>query len=538
MSLLNLLIIDDDEVDRMALRRTLKKTEIDANVVEVGSRAEGLAALQSASFDCVFLDYQLPDGDGLTLLRELANEDIEAPVVMMTGQGSEELVVEMLHAGALDYLPKANMTPQTLARVVRNVMRIYQAETAGKMAQMRLAETGTHLQYLIDNNPAIIYSAVPTGDFRMTFVSDNLRHVLGFEPREMLDDMNFWFEHIHPDDQPDLIQRLPRLFAEGGQQRHDYRFRHRDGHYLWMHDTLRMVYDKAGQPSELLGSLMDITERKTMEQALRAEKEALHQAQRQLLEANRHKSEFLANMSHELRTPLNAIIGFAGMLRQEIDGPLNSEQQKSVRFVENGGSQLLALINDVLDLSKIEAGRMELVLEQVALPPLFDEVTGSVATLFRDKGLELNSEIAADMPVIQADITRLRQVLLNLLSNAVKFTDVGGVTLRCQITAPDFPASVAEQLGICTGEAGGPWVLISIQDSGIGIAKADIAKVFEEFRQVDGSSTRKVGGTGLGMPISKRFVEMHGGAMWLESTPGEGTCVYFTLPLDSEERGE
>ncbi len=551
MSELNLLIIDDDEVDRMALRRLLKQVEADAKVAEADSKASGLAILQSETFDCVFLDYQLPDGDGLTLLRELGVAEIDAPVVMMTGQGSEELVVEMLHAGALDYLPKAKMTAQALMRIVRNVIRVNQAEAAGKAAQMRLAETGSHLQYLIDNSPAIIYSAVPTGDFKITFVSENLRHVLGYEPRAMLDDMNFWFEHIHPDDRLDLMQRLPRLLADGGQQSHDYRFRHHEGRYLWMHDTLRMVYDESGQPTELLGSLLDITVRKEMEQEIRAEQEALHQAQRRLLDANRHKSEFLANMSHELRTPLNAIIGFAGMLRQEVDGPLNSEQQKSVCFVENGGKQLLALINDVLDLSKIEAGRMELNSEPVELPLLFENVAGSVMTLLRDKGLTLRQEIAADLPTLHADVTRLRQVLLNLLSNAVKFTDEGGVILRCQrVDTAEFDLSetLLEHLNTRKGGAGSDvrqWLLISVQDSGIGIAEDDIHKVFEEFRQVDGSSTRKVGGTGLGMPISKRFVEMHGGSMWLESRPGEGTCVYFSLPLKGDpgliqdtERGE
>ncbi|NOY62004.1 MAG: PAS domain-containing protein [Gammaproteobacteria bacterium] len=443
-------------------------------------------------------------------------------------------VTSRLRRGAVDLQHRVEERTAELAEKAEMLehsnRRIRQAEAASKAAQAELAESGARLQYLIDNNPAIIYSAVPTGDFKITFVSENLRHVLGYEPHEMLDDMNFWFEHIHPDDRLGLMQRLPQLLADGGQQNHDYRFRHRDGRYLWMHDRLRMVYDKSGTPLELLGSLLDISDRKAMEEALRIEKEALYQAQNQLLETNRLKSEFLANMSHELRTPLNAIIGFAGMLRKGIDGPLNDEQRKSVHFIENGGTQLLALINDVLDLSKIEAGHMELRLEPVVLALLFEEVTGSMAALFHDKGLTLQLEVEATLAPIRADATRLRQVMLNLLSNAVKFTDQGGVTVHCyqaNTAMPDLPLVLRDHL-----DDERCWLVVAVQDSGIGIAEEDIHKVFEEFRQIDGSTTRKVGGTGLGMPISKRFVEMHGGSMWLESQPGQGTCVYFTLPME------
>ncbi len=529
MKKLRLLIIDDDEVDRMAFRRTLKQAEITADVDEASSKTTGMTLLRENVFDCVFLDYQLPDGDGLSLLHDLNIESIEAPVVMMTGQGNEELVVEMLHAGALDYLPKANMTPKNLARIVCNVKRVVKAEAANRSAQSSLAEIGARLQYLMDNSPAIIYGATPTGDFKITFVSENLRHVLGYEPQEILNDKNFWFEHVHLDDRVELMQCLPRLLTEGGQQSHDYRFRHRDGHYLWVQDRIRMICDEFGAPLELLGSLHDITERKAVEETILAEKETLDKTQQRLLEANRLKSEFVANMSHELRTPLNAIIGFASVLRKEIDGPLNDEQKNSVAFIENGGKQLLALINDVLDLSKIEAGHMELSIEPVTLLKLFSDVTATVTPLFKDKKLTLNLALENEPEFIEADATRLRQILLNLLSNAVKFTDTGFVTLSSRTVSKNMPGLEPNHRDRLLDDK--QWLMVTVQDSGIGISPEDIPKVFEEFRQIDGSSTRRAGGTGLGMPISLRFVEMHSGQMWLESTPGKGTSVYFTLPI-------
>jgi signal transduction histidine kinase/DNA-binding response OmpR family regulator len=227
-------------------------------------------------------------------------------------------------------------------------------------------------------------------------------------------------------------------------------------------------------------------------------------------EANRAKSTFLANMSHELRTPLNSIINFTGFVLDGLFGPVTPEQQQYLSLSLHSSEHLLGLINDILDLSKIEAGKMELVYEDVALRELLESVLNTTTSLTQSKGLELQAEIADPLPPLRADAKRLRQILLNLLSNAAKFTKAGGVTLRAW--------------------AEGDFIHFSVQDTGIGIAKEDIAKVFAEFEQVDSGAARQEGGTGLGMPISKRFVELHGGQMWVESEPGVGSTFSFTLP--------
>ncbi len=253
----------------------------------------------------------------------------------------------------------------------------------------------------------------------------------------------------------------------------------------------------------------------------------------QLQEALRVKSDFLANMSHELRTPLNSVIGFSGALLKGVDGPLNSEQETSVQYVFNSGQHLLNLINDVLDISKIEAGKMVLNLETVDVRALILETVKLVDVLFRSKSLPLRVELADDIPVIYGDNTRIKQVLLNILSNAAKFTDKGEVVIRCRVVEMDEEEIPAADRQTVEGQT--HWVLLSVKDSGIGINEADYAKVFEEFRQIDTGTARKYGGTGLGMAISKRIVEMHGGHIWLSSRVGAGTTFYFSLPHTADE---
>jgi PAS domain S-box-containing protein len=236
-----------------------------------------------------------------------------------------------------------------------------------------------------------------------------------------------------------------------------------------------------------------------------------------LAEVDRLKTQFLANMSHELRTPLNSIIGFSRVILKGIDGPVNDLQQQDLTSIYNSGQHLLGLINDILDVSRIEAGKMELAFDEVSLPEIFDGVLSTTRGLVKDKNIQLVRNLPADLPTVRADGTRIRQVLLNLLSNAAKFTDKGSITLGARVVT----------------DTGARMVEIGVSDTGQGIALKDQARLFERFSQVDGSATRKVGGTGLGLNITRHLVEMHGGHIWLESegTPGHGATFRFTVPV-------
>jgi len=235
---------------------------------------------------------------------------------------------------------------------------------------------------------------------------------------------------------------------------------------------------------------------------------------RQLEAANRHKSEFLANMSHELRTPLNAVIGFSEVLQERMFGELNEKQADYVSDIHSSGRHLLSLINDILDLAKIEAGRMELEPSDFHLPSMLETALTLVRERAQRHGIALSLNVAPDVGVVRGDERKLKQVTLNLLSNAVKFTPEGGsVRLAAHANAAALE--------------------VSVTDTGVGIAPEDQALVFEEFRQVGSDSTRKAEGTGLGLALAKKFVELHGGTIRLESQPGRGSTFTFTLPAQA-----
>jgi len=228
--------------------------------------------------------------------------------------------------------------------------------------------------------------------------------------------------------------------------------------------------------------------------------------------ADRLKSSFLATMSHELRTPLNSIIGFTGILQQELAGPLNDEQKKQLGMVAGSAAHLLALINDVLDLSKIEAGQLVVASEPFDIRPLLDHAISTIRPLAEAKHLALVTEIAPDLPPVRADKRRVEQVLLNLLSNAIKFTEHGQIRVAC--------------------DRDGDKVTISVTDTGIGITPEDQEKLFKPFTQVQTGLTREYEGTGLGLSISEKLVTMMGGTIRVKSEPGRGSTFSFTVPVE------
>ncbi len=249
--------------------------------------------------------------------------------------------------------------------------------------------------------------------------------------------------------------------------------------------------------------------------------ELSQKAVEEMREVDRLKSQFLANMSHELRTPLNSIIGFSRVILKGIDGPVNEVQEQDLTAIYNSGQHLLNLINDVLDLSKIEAGKLELAFEeQVNLSDLIHSVMSTVIGLVKDKPIKLAKELSTDLPLVRADPTKIRQILINLFSNAAKFTEQGSITISAH---PHI------------GPKGCPEVLLKVTDTGPGIAPEDQARLFQPFSQVDASLTRKTGGTGLGLSICRHLVEMHNGRIGLESEAGKGSTFYFTLPISPPE---
>jgi signal transduction histidine kinase len=239
---------------------------------------------------------------------------------------------------------------------------------------------------------------------------------------------------------------------------------------------------------------------------------------RQLEEASQHKSQFLANMSHELRTPLNAILGYTELMADGAYGEPSEKMLGILKRLEANGKHLLGLINDVLDLSKIEAGQLVLELSDYCVQDIAQTVRSTLEPLAADKKLAFKLELASGLPPGRGDGRRLTQVLINLVGNAIKFTDAGEVAIKAEANNGAFH--------------------VSVRDTGPGISAADQAKLFQEFQQADNAITRKKGGTGLGLAISKRIIEMHGGRIWVESQVGQGSTFAFTLPVVVERQVE
>jgi PAS domain S-box-containing protein len=249
--------------------------------------------------------------------------------------------------------------------------------------------------------------------------------------------------------------------------------------------------------------------------------ELSQEAVMEMREIDRLKSQFLANMSHELRTPLNSIIGFSRVIIKGIDGPVTELQQQDLTAIYNSGQHLLGLINDVLDLSKIEAGKMELAFDEVNMEDVTSSVLSTMSGLVKDKPIQLKRIIEPNLPTARADTIRIRQVMINLLSNAAKFTEEGDIVV---------------EVGLKPGLTGRKELRVSVTDTGPGIAKQDQAKLFQAFSQVDDSPTRKTGGTGLGLSICQHIINMHGGRIWVDSEVGRGSTFHFTLPLFRKEK--
>jgi PAS domain S-box-containing protein len=324
-----------------------------------------------------------------------------------------------------------------------------------------------------------------------------------------------WVELTHPDDlalDQEKFARVER--GEIDSYEVEKRFISRSGTEIPCYLSVSCVRKPDRSIDFIVAAVVDITDRKAAETAIGLARDEAERAREAAEQATRAKSAFLANMSHELRTPMNAIIGYSEMLEEELSDEGHDEYLPDIAKIQGAGRHLLSLINDILDLSKIEAGRMDLFLERFDLGDVLRETANTALPLMKSREIDFDSQIPDDLGVVRADVTKLRQAVLNLLSNAAKFTHEGGVTL----TAGKFERE------------GAPWVRVAVRDTGIGIEREKLPNIFEEFTQADVSTTREYGGTGLGLTISRRFCQMMGGDLSATSEVGQGSTFTIEIP--------
>jgi two-component system NtrC family sensor kinase len=420
---------------------------------------------------------------------------------------------------------------------------LFSSESAASPTRSPEAATPLmRLRYLIDNTPAVIYSTVPSGDFKMTFVSSNVYQLLGYRPEEMIADPNFWFDHIHPDDAPNIISSLAMVFTEGSRA-YDYRFRASDGSYLWMHDSLRLIRDEQGAPLEVVGSLTDITSRKQMEEALQAKGEEqrrlidrLREAQDQLMQAEKMASigQLAAGIAHEINNPVGFVNSNMNSLKKYADTLFAIIEQDELLAAKTPALVAqIAAVRERADLPFLKEDMGNLVQESVDGLKRVREIVQAMKDFAHigetewhladlHSGIESTLNIVTNelkykaviekeygqLPPVTCLASQLNQVFMNLLVNAGHaIKERGKIRIRTGVD--------------------GDWVWVEITDTGAGIPPENLNRIFEPF-----FTTKPVGsGTGLGLSLSYGIVKKHGGRIEVASVVDKGTRFTVRLPV-------
>jgi PAS domain S-box-containing protein len=515
-------------------------------LVRANSGPEALRLIEEQDFAVVLLDVQMPGMDGLETAERIRQIESSrhTPIIFVTaGELTEDLVHRAYAGGAVDFLFKPyapeivrskvqvfvslfrnsqrlRRSVDELARAEEEVRELNQAlekrveertrELAHALADAEASEK--RYRQLAESLPQIVWTAEPDGS--VSFFNSRFYEYTGISRQSSI--VNEWTAIVHPEDQNELGREWQKSLQTGTPFELEFRLL-RGSDNTWRYHIARAeaLLRADGKIEKWLGIATEIEERLQAQATLKAANQALSEARDRAVEASHAKSLFLANMSHEFRTPLNAILGYAEMLEEELSQSRDELKNDADRIIV-AGRHLLSLIDDVLDMAKIEAGKMKLSLEEVSILPVVDSVLGSVRGLANQHKNHLYLTAEKDLGTGILDQVKLRQILLNLLSNACKFTENGEIELLCDRVTRD----------------GREWISIAVRDTGIGIAKKELTRLFKEFSQADPSATRNYGGTGLGLALSQRFAHMMGGTIALESEEGIGSTFTLWLPMD------
>lgn len=498
--MLKILLVDDDELDRRIIVLSLKKTNLLVEIEETSDGEQATERIIENSFDCVFLDYRLPGKSGLEILQEVRSKNNKTPIIMLTAHGGEPLAVEIMKAGASDYIPKTLLNPDALSLSIRNAIRNHQATIQLELNQHELKRERDFNATVLDTISSLVIVIDKEG--KIIKVNSTCEKILGYTSEEI---KYRSFQDLFSQSQ--IIknkQTFESILQEKFPQKCEYNLITKAGDKRTITWVFTALLD-ANEVDYIVCTGNDITERKLVELELT-------NAKRDAESATKAKTQFLANMSHEIRTPLTAIIGMTELL---LTTNLTNEQKGYGKTIRNSSDVLLSLISDILDLSKIESDKLELEETPFNLKKCIEQAIELVSNKVSEKNLELIYKIDDNVPtMLVGDIVRLRQILVNLLSNAAKFTSEGEIVL-----------SVNKKHKIENKHE----IHFVVKDTGIGISQEKINKLFGAFTQVDASVTRQYGGTGLGLAISKKLVEMMGGSIWVESILGQGSSFHFTI---------
>jgi PAS domain S-box-containing protein len=504
---LRLLVAEDSEDDYELLRRELRKGSYELTTQRVASAVHLAAALEE-SWDLLISDWIMPGFSGRAVLEMVASRGIDLPCIVVSGTPGEEAAVQALRLGALDFLSKDK--PRRLVPAVQRALREADDHRSRLVVERELRLSEERYRTGFEVAP----EALLTFDLSTGKIIDANSNAQRLYRRSLAELRGASLGEFSPPFQADGRSSLEAASdsiaraLRGESPTFTWRLRI-DGETIPAEIQIVHLPTETGNLARI--GITDLRERIRTE-ALRQRSVALELQNRRIQEANRLKSEFLANMSHELRTPLNAIIGFAELLHDGQVPPSSPHHQEFLGDILASGRHLLQLINDVLDLAKVEAGKLEFRPEPVDLARLLAEVTAILRTTVASKRLHLELEVSPHVDGVVLDPGRLKQIAYNYLSNAFKFTPAGG-SVRVRVTP----------------EGADAW-RFEVEDTGIGIAEADLGRLFSEFQQLAAGGARQHQGTGLGLALTRRLVEAQGGSVGVRSTLGEGTTFHAVLP--------
>jgi signal transduction histidine kinase len=511
---LRLLVVEDSEDDFELLQRELRKGGYALTSERVVS-AEGLASALERPWDLMVTDWIMPGFSGKAVLETVAARKLATPCIVVSGTPNEEVAVQALRLGALDFLSKDK--PRRLVPAVQRALREAADHRARVAAEQELKLSEERYRKGFEVAP----EALLTFDLESRTIVDangNAQRLFERSVEQLrVSNLAELSPSLQPDGKPSLeaAQDVITRALTGDTAPFDWQFLI-GGELVPTEIQIVPLPTQNGNLARI--GITDLRERIRHEEIKQRSAE-LELQNRRIKEANRLKSEFLANMSHELRTPLNAIIGFAELLYDGQVEPSSPQHQEFLGDILSSGRHLLQLINDVLDLAKVEAGKMEFRPEPVDLGRLFNEVTAILRTSAAQKQIRLELDLDRSMTGIELDPSRLKQVAYNYLSNAIKFTPVGG-----RVIARIRPEGRDE-------------LRFEVEDNGPGIAQADLARLFSEFQQLESGANKRHQGTGLGLALTRRLVEAQGGSVGVRSTVGYGTIFHATLPRKASRLG-
>ncbi len=544
----NILIADDEKSMRDLLSNALKREGYRCFTASNGM--EAVKIVKNNEIDLALLDKVMPLMDGIEALKRIKEIDDMVEVLVITGYAdAESLEAMVVDHGAYDYILKP-FEIKELKRIIKAALqkrelrqkisldreelekRMRELEKAFEERTFQLRESQVRYKNIVESSHDLI-CIVQNGC--LEFVNPRVSELTGYAGEELLN--RPFVKLIHPDDS----SLVTDLYGKRAQDEivpsvDTFRFLKKNGDALWMESSI--VNTSWNGQHATLAVLRDVSERKRAEEDLRSAYEAveekvnertleLNRAKVAAEAANRAKSEFLTTMSHELVTPLNAIIGFSELLENQSFGGLNEKQIRYVGNVLASSRKLLRLVRDILDLSLVEAGKMKLQPSRFNVKELLENSLDTVKEKAFRNGISLDFHIASELEGLTAvaDAQKLKQILHNLLNNGVKFTPKGGtVHLSAQLVSEPDPALQEKNVR---------YLQISVADTGIGIKAEDHGKIFREFKQLDSSYSRAYEGTGLGLALSRKLVEMHGGRICMESEGlGKGSTFIFTIPLE------